>query len=198
VLAVAPDVGEFEIGAIVPQPASEAFAARHGYQPRRKYWLMERPGNKVPEPEWPEGVEVRRFDSSDRDFELWVDVFNRSWREHDHPVLATVPDMRRHQAGGMLEPALMHFAMLAGEPVAFLRLALHPTRGEIAVVGVVPEHRGRGLGRALLRLGCRRLLDQGATRVTLFVDGENERALGLYRKESFEVIRTRQLWSRNP
>lgn len=198
VMAVAPDVSEIEIASLVPNPAAEAFAERHRFAPRRTYWLMERPGNSVPEPEWPEGIEIRPFDGSVRDFERWVDVFNRSWKEHDHPVLATVADMKRHQAGGMLEPAGMRFALRAGEPVGFLRCALHPTRGEVAVLGVVPEERGKGLGRALLRLGSRWLLEHGAQQVTLYVDGENERALTLYRQESYEVIRTRRLWSRKP
>ncbi|MEO5617055.1 MAG: GNAT family N-acetyltransferase [Candidatus Eisenbacteria bacterium] len=198
VLAVAPDVTEFEIASIVPNPAAEGFAAHHGYRPRRTYWLMERPGDTVPAPEWPPGVEIRRFDGSPRDIECWIDVFNRSWQEQDHPILATVADMKRHLAGGMLDPPGMHFALRAGEPVGFVRGALHETRGEIAVVGVVPEERGRGLGRALLRLGSRWLLDHGARHVTLHVDGENERALRLYRQESFEVMLTRRLWSRMP
>lgn len=196
VLAVAPDVSEFESGSNVPNPAAEGFAAHHGYKPRRTYWLMERPGGTVPAPEWPSGVEIRRFDGSTRDFERWIGVFNRSWQEQDHPILATVADMKRHLAGGRLDPTGMHFATRAGEPVGFVRGALHETRGEIEVVGVVPEERGRGLGRGLLRLGSRWLLEQGARRVTLHVDGENERALRLYRQESFEVIRTRRLWSR--
>ena len=77
-----------------------------------------------------------------------------------------------------------------------MRLAPLEARPEVAVLGVVPEWRGRGLGRALLRHGSRWLRDRGFERVMLQVDGENERALTLYRQERFEIVRTRQVWSR--
>jgi len=198
VAEVAADVGEIEIGAVLPNPAAEGFAVRHGFRPSRTYWLMERPAAALEAPEWPAGVTLRAFDGSDRDQQWWVDVVNRSWREHHHPIHATLDEMRRYLAGGFFDPAAMYFAERAGEPVGFVRGARHATRGEVAVLGVVPEERGRGIGRALLRFGSQWLLDHGAARITLYVDGENERALTLYRGERFEVIRTRQLWSRQP
>ena len=75
-------------------------------------------------------------------------------------------------------------------------IPLLPGRGEVATLGVVPEARGIGLGRALLRWGVGWLEHQAAPRVTLTVDGENEGALSLYRSEGFETVRKREIWSR--
>jgi len=197
VAQVAPEIRELELAANLPNPVAEAFAAHHGYVPSRRYWLMERPGFDVPEPRWPDGAAIRPFDGGDQDVRLWVDLVNVSWRQHHHPILATVPDMRRYLDGGTFDPAGMFFALRGDEPVGFVRCALHETRGEVAVLGVAPGARGLGLGRALLRHGGRWLLEHGAARVTLSVDGENERALGLYRGEHYEVVRTRQLWTRH-
>jgi mycothiol synthase len=157
---------------------------------------MERPGRIVPDPEWPEGVTVREFEPGEPDIARWVDVFNRSWSEHHHGVIATLEAVRQLIERGVIDPAGAHFAERGGRTLGFVRCALHATRGEIAVLGVAPEERRHGLGRALLRFGCRWLVEHGAARVTLLVDGENERALTLYRRESFEVEKTRQVWTR--
>jgi len=196
VAEVAPEIHEHEMGAFLPAPAAEAFATRHGFSASRAYWLMERPPVDLPEPVWPVGISIRRFDASDDDVRLWVAVFNAAWREHHHPILATFENIRRDVDGGRVDPKSVYFAVRGGTPVGFVRGALLESRGEVAVLGVVPEARGLGLGRALLRFGGRWLIEHGARRVTLYVDGENERALRLYRQEGYEVIRTRRLWSR--
>jgi ribosomal protein S18 acetylase RimI-like enzyme len=42
------------------------------------------------------------------------------------------------------------------------------------------------------------LVARRAPNVRLMVDGENERALALYRGEGFEVVRSRRIWRRTP
>ena len=194
-IAEVPGLTEIESGALVPNPAAEAFCLRQGLSPGRKYWMMERPGRSVDAPLWPEGTAIRGFENGERDLAAFVDVFNRSWLEQDHGFLLTVDDAREHIANGTVDPAAIFLAEAAGAPVGFVRCARHATRGEVAVLGVVPEWRGRGLGRALLRWGTQWLLDRGAEPVTLLVDGKNDRALVLYRGEGFEVRRTRQIFS---
>ncbi len=61
---------------------------------------------------------------------------------------------------------------------------------------MVPEWRGRGLGRALLHWGVTWLQARTQDPVTLMVEGENESALTLYRDTGFAVTRTRGLWVR--
>ena len=57
--------------------------------------------------------------------------------------------------------------------------------GEIYVLAVDPDVAGRGLGRALLVAGLRRMLARGLSQATLYVDGENDRAIALYRSLGF-------------
>jgi len=191
-----PDLREVESGVILPGEPAIAFFARRSLSPVRRYWLMRRPGRTVDPPLWPEGVSLRPFEPGERDIALFTDVFNRSWKEEDHGILLSIDDVRTHFANGTVDPRAMFFAEAAGSPIGFVRGALHATRGEVAVLGVVPEWRGRGIGRALLRFGTRWLIEHDADPVTLFVDGKNERALTLYRQEGFEVMRTREIWSK--
>lgn len=69
-------------------------------------------------------------------------------------------------------------------------VALSPTLASIQNVGVVPEHRGRHLGRALVLkclAGCQ---TAGIRRVSLEVTAGNRAAVELYRRIGFRVTRT--------
>ncbi len=97
------------------------------------------------------GVEVRRVETA-ADFVrarsvLW-DAFEKGdeWRERERPLLAEM--FEAHRRSG----ALSHFvALLDGRPAA-TGSSVHSTRGSFLIGGcVLPEARGRGLYRALVR-----------------------------------------------
>ncbi|MGJ7906816.1 GNAT family N-acetyltransferase [Actinopolyspora sp. H202] len=52
---------------------------------------------------------------------------------------------------------------------------------------VLPDHRGRGIGRMMLGAVRAEALWRGATRITLRVLGTNERAMRLYRAAGYEI-----------
>ena len=60
--------------------------------------------------------------------------------------------------------------------------------GAIQNVGVVPRHRGKGLGHALLALALAGYQRFGLTRADLEVTAENERALHLYKSVGFQSV----------
>ena len=66
-------------------------------------------------------------------------------------------------------------------------------------VGVLPEHRGMGVGRALVEAICKRAFASGHRRVGLIVDMENPMAESLYTSLGFERVGSRpffihQMW----
>lgn len=65
-----------------------------------------------------------------------------------------------------------------------------PQLGGIQNVGVVPEHRGRGLGRALVLKALAGFHALGAQRISLEVTAPNLAAVELYRKLGFRHVRT--------
>ena len=69
------------------------------------------------------------------------------------------------------------------------------TRGDIWCLCVLPDHRGRGLGRALLLAGIQWLRQQGMIAACLTVDGANERARHLYESVGFVADRN-DIWYR--
>jgi mycothiol synthase len=66
--------------------------------------------------------------------------------------------------------------------------SLHEAVGEIYVVASSPDHRGIGLGRAMVLEGLRFLADErGLERGMLYVDADNTKALSLYHDIGFRL-----------
>ncbi len=59
-------------------------------------------------------------------------------------------------------------------------------------VVVAPDHRGRGVGRALVEAGMARASEQGCRRVLLEVEHDNAPALALYRLLGFTELGRRE------
>lgn len=62
--------------------------------------------------------------------------------------------------------------------------------GAIQNVGVIPSHRGQGLGRALVLQALHGFRIAGMRRVSLEVTADNVAALELYRTIGFQTVRT--------
>jgi GNAT superfamily N-acetyltransferase len=69
-------------------------------------------------------------------------------------------------------------------------LAPIPDSGAIQNVGIVPEHRGLGLGRALVQAALRGFHANGMTHVSLEVTAANLPAVQLYQSLGFRVTKT--------
>jgi len=91
---------------------------------------------------------------------------------------------------GEVDPALWLLAEMTGETVACLLLVRHPEESsyEVAYVAVLPGHRGKGLGRKVMRKGLFEVASRSLdTRLTLAVDEANGPAVDIYRDLGFTV-----------
>ncbi|GAB2518235.1 Mycothiol acetyltransferase [Corynebacterium atrinae] len=70
-----------------------------------------------------------------------------------------------------------------------------PAFGEVYVVGLSSEFRGRGLGDPLLRVGLEHLAGKGADRVVLYVEADNEAAVKAYDHLGFDVVEAHVVYS---
>jgi ribosomal protein S18 acetylase RimI-like enzyme len=101
-----------------------------------------------------------------------------------------------------LPTTLVLLAFVEGAPVgvAVCFFGLSTFRAQpllnIHDLAVLPEHRGRGVGRALLTAAEDRALRSGCCRLTLEVQEDNPRARALYDKFGFEDVVVRELPTR--
>ena len=192
------DLVEVCMNAWLPSAAAEGFVARRGMARARTFWLMERPRTPIANPEWPAGIRLVCDEDPERSYRDFAAAFTDSFAHHYHAYVVTAEDIRAVATRPGFRSDSYLLAYRGDTCVGFCRGELLEDRGEIVVVGTTQAARGMGLGRALLRWGAQWLGREGAPRVTLAVDGENENALRLYRNEGFEVVRTRAAWAMTP
>jgi mycothiol synthase len=87
----------------------------------------------------------------------------------------------------------------AGEILGFCWTKVHPdTRppmGEIYVIGVHPNHHGKGLGRRLVVAGLDHLASRGPGTGMLYVDAGNEAAMAMYTSLGLQAHHSDNAWT---
>lgn len=168
------------------------FAEALGFRYESSLWLFRLPvATTVPSPAFPDDIVVRPIRAGEDEPAL-RELVDASFAEHPSPISVTLETLRHVHSLPGFDPADVLLASPRGDPgrlVAFCRtdvVAPDERRGDIGMVGVLPEWRGRGLGRELLRWGVDHLRTKGVDVVELAVEARNERALGLYRRTGFE------------
>jgi GNAT superfamily N-acetyltransferase len=144
----------------------------------------------LPEPQWPDGVELRpaRVEDERRIHELvyvdagWADVPGHNVREFDEWHNIFMADREKNA-----EPVLAW----RGDRLAAIALGriFSDGTGWVGQLAVARDERRRGLGRAVLLEALRRRADEGASQLGLGVVAANRGALKLYLDVGLEVER---------
>lgn len=135
-----------------------------------------------------EGFEVSRFRPG-VDEDEWLDVNNSAFADHPEQGGWTRETIESRQREPWFEPGgfLMHRGEhgLDGFCWTKVHVDTDPPMGEIYVIGVAPSGRGTGLGRRLAVAGLQHLTTRGLSMAMLYVDSDNEAALGMYTAMGF-------------
>jgi mycothiol synthase len=182
------------------QDVAELYAC-FGLTPVRYFFQMLYDSAEMPaRPAYPSGYGVRNF-VWDQDEETMWRVTNAAFQDHWGYTEDLLEEWLDWFDGDYFDPTLAFLGLDApGRPVGICMCTIYPERNErlgrelgvVDVLGVLVDHRGRGLGRALLLEGMRALRRRGCTHLTLGVDSENPTgALRLYESVGFRECRTR-------
>ena len=82
--------------------------------------------------------------------------------------------------------------------MAFILDLIGPEDAEILTIGVAPDARRRGLGRALIADLVKRARQRGARRLLLEVASDNEAAIALYSSTGFILLGERPGYYKSP
>jgi GNAT superfamily N-acetyltransferase len=94
-----------------------------------------------------------------------------------------------HKASGMFFPDGWAIYYLGGKPAGCILIneSTADQEAELVYFGVVPEFRGKGLSRLMLREGAAQVRSCGKRRLFLAVDAQNHFACRLYESEGFKA-----------
>jgi mycothiol synthase len=177
-------------------PAAARLAERAGFTRDRALLQLRRPLRTViPAPEVTEGVTIRTFVPG-HDEDAWIALNARAFAEHPEQGSWTKTDLDRREREPWFEPAGFFLADRGERLAGFHWTKIHGQSGreegpgdepigEVYVVGVDPDERGTGLGRALTLTGLRYLKSRGLGEVMLYVDETNPAAIKLYESLGF-------------
>jgi mycothiol synthase len=101
-----------------------------------------------------------------------------------------------HRAQGRHDPNRWWLAYTDREPVGVLLLTEMPEGPgwDLSYLGLVPPARGRGIGRSLVEHALLTCRAQGASCLTLSVDGRNHPAIRLYHDRGFHAYDEREVF----
>lgn len=192
-------------------PSATALLSRAGFHPVRSLFrmaldpaLLPAAGTDPAAVPFPDGFQLRTFDEDRHaDADAWVAVNARAFASHPEQGRVTLADFALMRAEAWFDPADLFLlsspdgADLAGFTWVKTLREGDVTETELYAIGVDPSHAGHGLGRALLDVTLARMTQHAPSRVTLYVDGENERAVRMYEAAGF-TIDTRSTQWRGP
>jgi mycothiol synthase len=144
---------------------------------------------RVPPPIDVTGVAIRPFDPA-ADEEPWLALNARVFVEHPEQAHWTGEDLRARIAQPWFDAGDFLVAERDGRLLGFNWVKIEERAnegrvGEIYVVGIAPEQRGRGMGAALLSHGLRRMAARGVDIAAIYVDETNTHAVKLYDSMGF-------------
>ena len=172
--------GESQFWAHGDLPAAQALAATKHLEPARTLLVLRLEMDAPPEPERvPDGVAIRAFEPDDVDAIVAVNA--------SHPEQGAMDraDFDQRASSDWFDPAGLFVAEREGHVVGFHWTKVEHGIGEVYVVGVDPSEQGSGLGTALTARGLRHLHESGLRTVDLYVEGDNDPALAVYRRLGF-------------
>jgi len=200
--------GRLRLWAHGEQAGARELAESMGFRTTRVLWQMRRSLlAALPRVVLPPGVTIRSF-LPDSDAAAWITLNAQAFAGHPEQGSWTLEDLTMRMAEPWFESTgfLLAVAEETGELVGFHWTKVHgfgaqaplghaqaplghahaplghahAPIGEVYVVGVRPDYRGSGLGRALTIAGLEHLRGLGLSQAMLYVDAENTRAIRLY------------------
>jgi mycothiol synthase len=179
-------------------PAGAEFLRGLGFTQVSTWVQMRAPADlALPRAELPPGYVVRSYDAIG-DPVVLTEALNRGFTGHWETRERPLADIEHRLEGAHVRPDGIFVAYSADGDVAGVcwtsfDVEQNAQRGEqaghIDSLGISPEHRRRGLGRALLLTGMRWLRAQGQGAIELEAVGNNDLALPLYYSTGYTVRR---------
>jgi len=175
--------------------AADRLLAGAGYaQSRRDLQMIIDLHEAPPQPEWPQNIGGRPF-APDKDERAVYQVYVEAW---GMDLLFEEDFLDRFVRRPSYDPTLWFLAVDGSDVVGAIWAEQMPSMGWIRQLCVLPSHRGRGIGAALLQKAFVAFYIRGIRRVRLGVDADNKSgAVSLYRRIGMHVACEYRCYDKN-
>lgn len=167
-------------------PAARAIATRYGWVPTRTLLQLRAPMPTVgADPGLPSGSTLAAFRPGTDEAD-WLALNAAAFAHHPEQGGMTLDDLLAREADAWFSgDDLLLLRDASGQLAGSCWLKVEDGIGEFYAVAVRPDLQGQGLGGVLMRAGTARLVGRGLDAQALYVEGDNEPALALYRRSGF-------------
>lgn len=164
-------------------PAAQGFAAASALTEVRALMMMTRALNDPVFTQVPEGLMIRSFHSEDAAELLTLNA--AAFAHHREQGALDAAGLADRMAQDWFDPEGLILGFDSEGLAGFHWTKAVDNLGEVYVMAVAPRTQGKGYGRALLQAGISHLAAKGLTRVVLYVDTAEEKAVRMYERAGF-------------
>jgi len=125
-----------------------------------------------------------------------ADLFSRTYVDYFFPVNMTPEMLSWIVVTQSIDLAASHVSLVDNEEVGFIFISSRGLSQRVAAMAVLPDHRGKGIGRAMLAKCIGDARKMGYRRMLLEVIDGNAAAMALYRHLGFKPTRMLVGWER--
>ena len=199
VLLAGAESPRFQHSVTASDDAAAAMLRERGLRPIRHYWHMQIDLDGPVDPgTQPDGIDVAAFVPTDDELRAVHAVIQAAFvddpGDHPEPFERWVDE---HASGRSFDPGLWLIARDGATTIGALTGSAGHDAGWVDWLAVMPSHRGRGVGSALLRHTFAAFAGRGTRRVVLNVDAENATgATAVYERAGMRVAYRWDLWQR--
>jgi len=178
------------------EASTEGTAARHildseAFYEVKRFWQMRWEGDQLPPVGLPNGFSIRSF-KLDQDEETLTNLQNTAFGQNWGFSPNTVEQISARVRLDRSNPEGIIF-IVDGDRVSGYNWTLRSfnetnSTGWVAMTGVHPDYRGKGLGTSVVLAGMEYLKSKGVDGIELEVDSENDPARELYLKLGYRKI----------
>ncbi len=119
--------------------------------------------------------------------------FNLAFSDYNVPIQVTAKELQDILNSNFVDPQLSFVAFDASIPVGFIINSIQDRQGEKfafdAATAIIPEYRGKGVFSCLLQHTEKQLVENQVYHYYLEVLQQNTKAIELYKKKGFSIIR---------
>jgi ribosomal protein S18 acetylase RimI-like enzyme len=134
-------------------------------------------------------VSIKLVAADGVDFKVFTATLNRAYADYFVPLSMTPDELRTRVLQDNIRLDLSCAVYDDERMVGLAMVARRGNEGWIGGVGVIPQYRGRGIGRQIMDYVMARATADGIKRVRLEVITANERARALYDSLGFQQLR---------